>query len=65
MTQKNKNNKISKKCKCNQHFYIPLPSLTIPPKNEQITPLDWFTPGTVQVKTKQCPPTFKYTTYYY
>jgi len=64
MAQKKKEYKSkqykSKECKCNINFYIPLPSLNHAPKSEHISTTDWFRPGTIQIKLKECPPNYDY-----
>ena len=35
-------------CDCELNYYFPLPNLPTQPLTERVTPLSWFTPGSVQ-----------------
>ena len=50
----------SEEYKSKDKIYIPLPSLNYAPKNEYILPIDWLTPGSIQINLKQCPPNYAY-----
>ena len=41
-------------CGCEQEFYSPLPNLAVRPQSEQVLPLEWFAPGSVQACCSIC-----------
>jgi len=42
------------KCNCEQIYYDPLPNLPSKPHTQTVTPIEWFSPGSVQVCCSIC-----------